>query len=64
MKHPLRRIFAPISMIVFVAAFMTAIVTIDTKDRLPIGAVTVATAITEADSLARITDSQRVSARP
>ena len=51
MNHPLTRIFAPISMVVLVAAFTVVAATVDTNDRLPVSAVTVATAAADADQL-------------
>ena len=56
MNHPLTRIFAPISMVVLVAAFTVAAATVDTNDRLPVSAVTLATAAADADQL-RMTSS-------
>ena len=63
MNHPLTRIFAPISMVVLVAAFTVAAATVDTNDRLPVSAVTVATAVADADQLPVISISQGAAER-
>lgn len=51
MHHPLTRIFAPICMIVLVAAFTVVTTTVDTTGRLPLSVVAISTAAAEATQL-------------
>ncbi len=51
MHHPLTRIFAPICMIVLVAAFTVVTATVDTTDRLPLNVVSIPTTPAEAGQL-------------
>ncbi len=48
MYHPLTRIFAPIFMLVLVAAFTVVTATIDTTNRLPFSVAAIPTVVAEA----------------
>ena len=48
MYHPLTRIFAPIFMLVLVAAFTVVTATIDTTNRLPFSVAAISTVVAEA----------------
>ncbi len=63
MNHPLTRIFAPIFMIVLVAANMVVITTVDTDNRTAVAEAMVAIALTETDELPTAAVSQTTTDR-